>query len=432
MSEGREDANWDTAQQTHREIQEEILHSRNLELFEDVEPLLPYGNVLDCVEQEMPVDPWDPADQKLRRRLPSSSDRSGVKSAVKEQRGHEIPEGAHEGFESVAKLLKAAGKSIGSGKRKKRERSPIESEDEAEEGTRTFHDPLHSSQSTGKSPTKKPRKAVSRPRKSKARKKAIAQIAQASAETEEQRQYRKEKEEKEAFNRSALDFFNTEGPVRHRSVSPLMTPPSSPLRQTPVMTHPPMSSNPGECMPRTQGTPIRTSKLTPRTAQAAGFSQVAAMDLSWEDEKEAMLSTPAALNQSVQRVRHIGLARPSITSNHAKSADAMPPPPIPVNRLSSPATNASSLPEASPFPIRRVRRRPQSFAMSSAEKPPALLNSVESPMLPPNRLRRRHATRDSSSPVVERSVRGRDQSRVPAERVGQFVRFMRISVKTIG
>jgi len=50
MSEGREDANWDTAQQIHREIQEEILHSRNLELFEDVEPLIPLGKKPQCVE----------------------------------------------------------------------------------------------------------------------------------------------------------------------------------------------------------------------------------------------------------------------------------------------------------------------------------------------------------------------------------------------
>jgi ATP-dependent DNA helicase MPH1 len=73
MSELREDTNWDTAQQTHREIQHEILHSRNLELFEDVERLLPLGSLPDCTEKLMAIDPWDPADMKKKRLLPSAS-----------------------------------------------------------------------------------------------------------------------------------------------------------------------------------------------------------------------------------------------------------------------------------------------------------------------------------------------------------------------
>ena len=73
MSEEREDANWDKAQRSHRDIQEEILHSRNLELFEDVERLLPGPELPECLEQLMPVDQWDPEDQKLKRKLPSAS-----------------------------------------------------------------------------------------------------------------------------------------------------------------------------------------------------------------------------------------------------------------------------------------------------------------------------------------------------------------------
>lgn len=111
MSEGREDANWDTAQQTHREIQEEILHSRNLELFEDVERLLPPGKLPTCVEREMPVDPWDPDEGKTRKRL-AAADKEEKEQAkkAKKQRGHEIPEGGLEGFKSVAELLRDCGK----------------------------------------------------------------------------------------------------------------------------------------------------------------------------------------------------------------------------------------------------------------------------------------------------------------------------------
>ena len=109
MSEGREDANWDKAQQTHRDIQEEILHSRNLELFEDVERLLPPGKLPECLEQEMPVDPWDPDEGKVRKRL-AGVEKEAKEKKPKKQRGHEIPENGHIGFKSVSELLKECGK----------------------------------------------------------------------------------------------------------------------------------------------------------------------------------------------------------------------------------------------------------------------------------------------------------------------------------
>jgi ATP-dependent DNA helicase MPH1 len=124
MSAGREDTNWDSAQQTHREIQEEILHSRNLELFEDVEPLLIPGQFPKCVEQEMPVDPWDPADQKSRTRLPGSQGVDTASKTTKKSRGHEIPDDAPDGFMSVAALLKGKGK----GKKRARSPTPIQSD----------------------------------------------------------------------------------------------------------------------------------------------------------------------------------------------------------------------------------------------------------------------------------------------------------------
>jgi ATP-dependent DNA helicase MPH1 len=117
MSENREDLNWDSAQQTHREIQEEILHSRNLELFEDVERLLPPGPFPKCEEKEMPVDTWDPEDQK--RKIVALSPKSRSKAKVREKevaasilRGDAIPDGATHGFRSVADLMKDQGRTI--------------------------------------------------------------------------------------------------------------------------------------------------------------------------------------------------------------------------------------------------------------------------------------------------------------------------------
>lgn len=118
MSENREDTNWDTAQQTHRDIQEEILHSRNLELFEDVEPLIPNRRMPECLEQVMPVDPWNPDDPQYKKMMDE-----GEKELRRMQRAHqppvsrkkkkpmvdEVPVNAR-GFTSVRDLLREADK----------------------------------------------------------------------------------------------------------------------------------------------------------------------------------------------------------------------------------------------------------------------------------------------------------------------------------
>ncbi|ODN92051.1 hypothetical protein L198_05723 [Cryptococcus wingfieldii CBS 7118] len=115
MSENREDCNWDTAQQTHRDIQEEILHSRNLELFEDVEPLLPDRQLPGCKEQEMAIDEWNPDDQVFKKTM-MDAEKEAKKASAKGTKGKrqnlmkdEVPDGAT-GFKSVKDLLK--GKSL--------------------------------------------------------------------------------------------------------------------------------------------------------------------------------------------------------------------------------------------------------------------------------------------------------------------------------
>ncbi|WVQ77137.1 hypothetical protein IAR50_006820 [Cryptococcus sp. DSM 104548] len=111
MSENREDCNWDTAQQTHRDIQEEILHSRNLELFEDVEPLLPDRQLPICKEQEMAIDEWNPDDQVFKKAMMDAEKEAkkmsakGTKSKRKSLMKDEVPDGAT-GFKSVKDLLK--------------------------------------------------------------------------------------------------------------------------------------------------------------------------------------------------------------------------------------------------------------------------------------------------------------------------------------
>ncbi|ORY28004.1 hypothetical protein BCR39DRAFT_536112 [Naematelia encephala] len=401
MSEGREDANWDTAQQNHREIQEEILHSRNLELFEDVEPLLPDGRIPPCVEQEMPVDPWDPEDQKSKRKLHATERSNTENKPSKKQRGHEVPDGANEGFKSVSELLRdsartAKGKSRATGK--KREKSPVVSEDEAEESVEEDLELLYGKVERGGS--KKPRKVINR-----AAPKSRAANGTSKKQPTETYEEKRKKEERAELDRSALDFFNTQGPVRRRSPSPLPTPPSSPPPPASPITNkftrqavPPSLKDEESRETRVgeQSSPFADlGQLTPRTAAAAGFSQIAPMDLSWNMENDSFLSAVSPIvpstrsNAAAPKSRPIGLRKPATPALvHSNSTDAMPPPPIPLSKH----TPSTPIAEASPIPL--GRRGPNQSSVMNLSSP-----AGNSPFLPLNRPRRRHV-QDSSSPAV--------------------------------
>ncbi|WWD20885.1 hypothetical protein CI109_105362 [Kwoniella shandongensis] len=457
MSEGREDANWDSAQQTHREIQEEILHSRNLELFEDVEPLLPEGKFPECIEQEMEIDPWDPDDKKFKKTL-AEVEKTVRKAKEKELgagkatskakgkaasttktvgRGHEVPEGAG-GFKSVAQLLREAKKLVsstaggfdgeeeeeehegvedrpkprgrgkaattaatsnGRGKKRGREPSPVRSEsesesDEDEDGgdLEAFFATTGGATTVGaKKTTKATAPASKRSRKDspdRSKTKSARQVqrkadsdleinsasdhsdvavvaaknlkSKAKLTKAELKRQKQEGEKQAALDKSALDFFHTEGPLRRgmgRPPSPVMiTPPSSPDSPDRVVEPP----SPG--LNEVAGTTTTIeNKLTPRTAAMAGFSQIAPLDLSWnlgdddDDDADPSAMTPAMKDKS-----------------------SMPPPPLPsISRnplSSSPLANTtrsdsaiSYHQQATQFPVRpRLgMRRPRPVVVSS-------------------------------------------------------------------
>ncbi|WVR08777.1 hypothetical protein IAU60_005835 [Kwoniella sp. DSM 27419] len=449
MSEGREDLNWDTAQQTHRDIQEEILHSRNLELFEDVEPLVPMDQPLTCLEQEMEIDPWDPTDQKASKAL-AEVERMVRKEKEKAEpkakgttkgkgRGHQVPEGA-EGFQSVADLLRGKGKL---GKRKAVKQPSDEDGEEEEEEEAEERRPVIKSKPRP-SVTKREKKRIREPspvrsvttseeedlenvfdkmnRRTPTRAKPTRRAERPSVTTEpaavksvpsatvaaqrvsvldligeamrsdpetpedgsprrplapiavepnsskpslaEASHPRSTPQDVEA-ERGALDFFHTQGPARKgtRTSSPMMTPPTSPEKQI-VPLFP---------SPTNETRPIVASgaKLTPRTAKAVGFSQIAPVDLDmdWELDEDDLFPTAQVQVTPAQLI--------------------MPPPPVPsttkhtIASSSSPSVAlARGLGESTPaaatqFPVRRLgMRRPRPIVLSSGgDGSPGQLNS---------------------------------------------------------
>ncbi|ORX40857.1 hypothetical protein BD324DRAFT_644144 [Kockovaella imperatae] len=455
MSEEREDANWDKAQRSHRDIQEEILHSRNLELFEDVERLLPGPELPECLEQLMPVDPWDPEDQKLKRKLPSAS-KERTSPAKKKHRGHEIPEGGHEGFRSVAELLKESGKAgkievtvngMTRGKiPTKRSDAPVApSADDSDEDVEENHELLYGAvkpkvTSQSRRTAAKVKKAGPRGAVRKSNSSRTTQRDASIDRLDEEEKSRKAK--RDELNRSALDFFNVDpsSAFHRRDCSPLFaSPPNSPLftpneNRTKAVAHgsPDVESSPviplakqrrhaseaGSELARPQNAGTR---LPSSLAAAAGFSQIDAIDLSWDnDEDEAICQTvasglprgailppsspdvptemalPQSSRQSETLVAHprrriMGISRPKPTQT--KSMDIMPPPPIP-----------KSSPDTSPVDPTQVIRRPGARRRAPIVHSSDSLREQDSPFVPATHVRRPPALNRSpehgpSSPI---------------------------------
>jgi ATP-dependent DNA helicase MPH1 len=195
MTEGREDNNWDQAMFTHREIQAEIIHGRNIELYDDVEPLLPDGKQPECVERIQEVEPWVPEQKKSSKRKLSAASLS-KQSTPKRLRGVAVPEGAMTGFISASKLT-AGGQTA---RRKTGKKKALEGWDEESPDLMTMAEELSEGPGKARSSTKVSRKNSDRLSETQRQKKRV--IPQ---DTE-----REEKSSAQSMqDQAALQFFST-------------------------------------------------------------------------------------------------------------------------------------------------------------------------------------------------------------------------------
>lgn len=103
MTRDREHLNWDKAMTNHREMQLELIRGVNIDLFDDVERLLPKGQLPKCIEKVMEIDHFEPEVKRPVRKTAADRKRS---KAVKIERGMPKPEGALDGFVQASKLTK--------------------------------------------------------------------------------------------------------------------------------------------------------------------------------------------------------------------------------------------------------------------------------------------------------------------------------------
>lgn len=388
MTDGREDGNWDRAQQTHRDIQREILINDHLELFEDVERLLPAGGLPECVEKEMPVDPWNPAakDKKLVG--------ADAKKKAKRAPVMGVPEGA-EGFKSVSAWLKEGTKG------KKGKKSGLRDYGDDEASTEEDEELLYGSSGRAKNNRKsgQPKKA----RKSDKPKTAAELAAEAAAEKAAAEE--RDRQEREEFDKAAIDFFNTQGLVRAPPPglfdSPPPRSPSQASSEGIVWTPPPKRGDntpPTESPFKTPGGPPFKTLSQSKLSSDKSNSELNGtplfqpeIDFSFDDDDDLLKEEPPAPKP------------PTLDKS-------MPPPPLPTRsspyspKVGTPLSRPSPIAdtpmpdstEPTPFPVRTRRR--VGIVASSPEMSPA--QNLQ-------RLRRRGeaVAQDDSSPVVIRRRR---------------------------
>lgn len=104
LSEIREEANWDKAKDTHGEVQKQIVRGELLELYSDVERLLPDHVKPECVERKMDIEEY--VREEKGKKVAGSSTAAAERKRDKSDIGRNIPPGAISGFVKASELKK--------------------------------------------------------------------------------------------------------------------------------------------------------------------------------------------------------------------------------------------------------------------------------------------------------------------------------------
>ncbi|KAI0286801.1 hypothetical protein BGY98DRAFT_929898 [Russula aff. rugulosa BPL654] len=103
LAEGREEMNWNKAREAYNDVQRSIVRGEQLELYDDVERLLPDHIKPQCLEMVMEIEEYDrSATEKSRT---STTQEPSKKRKRNNDSTRDIPPGACTGFVSVAELL---------------------------------------------------------------------------------------------------------------------------------------------------------------------------------------------------------------------------------------------------------------------------------------------------------------------------------------
>lgn len=111
LSEDREERNWEKADDNYKDVQRFIVKAEHLELYEDVERLIPEHIKPECVEMHMEIEEYTREDTKAKKGLQSPLPK-GKKRVRNDDALRNVPTGASTGFISVKDLLQKGTKKV--------------------------------------------------------------------------------------------------------------------------------------------------------------------------------------------------------------------------------------------------------------------------------------------------------------------------------
>jgi ATP-dependent DNA helicase MPH1 len=103
LAEGREETNWNKAREAYNQVQRSIIRGDQLELYDDVERLLPDHVKPECLEMMMEIQEYDRSATERSRQTAAKG--PSKKRKRNDDPTRDIPPGASTGFVSVADLL---------------------------------------------------------------------------------------------------------------------------------------------------------------------------------------------------------------------------------------------------------------------------------------------------------------------------------------
>ena len=103
LAEGREETNWNKAREAYNQVQKTIVRGDQLELYDDIERLLPDHIKPECLEMVMEIQEYDRSATERSRE--NAAKGPGKKRKRNDDPARDIPPGACTGFVSVADLL---------------------------------------------------------------------------------------------------------------------------------------------------------------------------------------------------------------------------------------------------------------------------------------------------------------------------------------
>ncbi|KAF7306708.1 hypothetical protein MIND_00462500 [Mycena indigotica] len=119
LSEGREEVTIDKAMDKQKLVHGAIVHGEQLELYGDVERLLPDHIRPECLEKEMEIERYVRDDKKRTSSKETSSNSKGTKRKRNDDPARNIPTGANMGFTTASKLRVKEPKPVKEPKRQK-------------------------------------------------------------------------------------------------------------------------------------------------------------------------------------------------------------------------------------------------------------------------------------------------------------------------